>query len=398
MRAYFGGILCVLLIVATVACAGGQLATTAIPTSVSKPMTHTNPSPSAPTSTPPPDTPPPEAGTMAVPVPTPTPYVRRFANVAPTDQYIVGAYWYPWYGSDGRHWNEGYIGTPVLGRYSSADPMIINQQIDWATGHGIDFWAVSWWGPGSFEDGVIRSSFLGAELAEEIQFAVFYESLGRLEIRDGVIDVDDVGNRQTLIADMRYLASTYFDAPNYLHIDGRPVVFLYLTRIFVGDVAQAMEDVREIVREVTGEEVFIVGDEVYWHPPASSRVALFDGVTAYNMHTSVPGIAQGFADKVISQYRVWAGASAEMGVTFVPDVMPGFDDTAVRPGAGHPVIPRSGTLFTELLEASLDLASGQARMVMITSWNEWHEGTSIEPAEEFGFEYLELLKSTLEGR
>lgn len=329
---------------------------------------------------------------------TATPYEREFPNVATNDSILVGAYWYPWYGAAGRHWSDGYRGTPVLGEYSSSDATVINRQIDWATGHGVDFFAASWWGWASYEDEVLHSHFLMADLADEIDFAILYESTGRLTVRDGLINMDDAANRRVLADDMRTLAQTYFIQPGYLRLEGRPVVFLYLTRIFVGDVAGALAQARAAAAEGTGVEPFLIGDEVYWQPPNRARFEGLDGLTAYNMHTSVPDVADGFAEDVLRQYRPWSDAAAAAGLAFVPSVIPGFDDTAVRPEAGHPIIPRSPALFGEQLQDALDLAVGQPPMVMITSWNEWHEDTSIEPAEEYGLDYLEVLRDVLGGR
>ncbi len=328
-------------------------------------------------------------------VPSSVPYAREFPNVAADDAYLVGAYWYPWYGADGRHWNEGYRDTPLLGTYDSADPTVINRQIDWATGHGVDFFVASWWGRDSFEDAVIHGAFTSAELRDDIRFAILYESMGLLEAQDGTIDLDSAGNRQKLVSDMRVLAERYFTHPGYLRVDDRPVVFLYLTRIFIGDVAGVMAEVRDEVCAATGHEPFIIGDEVYWQVPVRSQIVPFDGVTAYNMHTSVPGVATWFGRELPHQYQRWAQEATAAGVAFVPDVIPGFDDTAVRPEAHHPVIPRSLELFTGQSKTALALADPRIRMVMITSWNEWHEGTSIEPAEEFGFTYLDALRQTL---
>ncbi|MCD6287437.1 MAG: glycoside hydrolase family 99-like domain-containing protein, partial [Anaerolineae bacterium] len=192
-----------------------------------------------------------------------------------------------------------------------------------------------------------------------------------------------------------YLARTYLDHPNYLRTEGRPVLFLYLTRAFTGDIQSTMDAVREAVRAEVGEPAFIIGDEVYWQSPSSLRIGPYDGVTAYNMHTSVPGIAEGFAGKVAEQYASWARKTATEGVAFIPDILPGFDDTGVRPEAEHPVIPRDEESFATQLKDAIALAHGPIRMVMITSFNEWHEFTSVEPGEPFGLAYLEIVKEAV---
>ncbi|MBN1935492.1 MAG: glycoside hydrolase family 99-like domain-containing protein [Anaerolineae bacterium] len=326
----------------------------------------------------------------------PDPNSRQFPNIAADDNILVGAYWYPWFGADRRHWNEGYLGTPTLGEYDMTQPEVLDRHIDWATGHGIDLFAASWWGRDSFEDEVLRVHLPAAALGSEIQFAVLYESAGLLKQQDGHFDLDDAANRRQFVDDVRYLAETFFSRPNYLRIDGRPVLFVYLTRIFSGDVAGAFDQVRAAVREIDGHDLYIVGDEVYWGSPDAKRLSWFDAVTAYNMHTSAPNIEVDFAQNVIRQYEWWAQATKRANITLVPGVLPGFDDTAVRPRARHPVIGRSPALFVEQLKGALDIARRQpVPMVMITSWNEWHEYTSVEPAEEYGFEYLELLRAAL---
>ena len=85
----------------------------------------------------------------------------------------------------------------------------------------------------------------------------------------------------------------------------------------------------------------------------------------------------------------------DYSVGFVPNILPGFDDTAVRPEAQHPIIPRNRQLFTTQLQNALPLAHNPPHMLMITSWNEWHEYTSIEPAEEYGLDYLEALREVM---
>jgi hypothetical protein len=77
-----------------------------------------------------------------------------------------------------------------------------------------------------------------------------------------------------------------------------------------------------------------------------------------------------------------------LNVGFVPSISPGFNDSAVR--SGHPAAPRyltdvpgaaEGSLFSaELNQAVLpNLDPGAGNMLMVSTFNEWHEDTQIEP-------------------
>jgi glycoprotein endo-alpha-1,2-mannosidase len=328
-------------------------------------------------------------------------YPRQFPNTAQNDSILVGTYYYPWYGPGRNHWQDGYAQHPSLGEYDSADKKIINQHIDWAAGHGVDFFAVSWWGIGSREDQVFKDDLLNSPMKDEIKFAILYESTGLLPVtNDGTINLDSPDTLQKLLDDFKYFQDTYFDDPHYLKIGDRPVVFIYLTRIFTGDVGGAFSALRGALRS-RGSEVYLIGDEVYWGNAQSllpSHIQAFDAATAYNMHTSTPDIADNFTQKVLNEFSTWKVTADSLGVAFVPDALPGFDDSNVRPEANHPPIPRSVGLFESQLDMALSLLDPQINMFMITSWNEWHEDTSIEPAQEYDLEYLDALQRMLDSR
>ena len=83
--------------------------------------------------------------------------------------------------------------------------------------------------------------------------------------------------------DIAHIAERYFDHPNYLRIDGRPVLFVYLTRVLSrnGTLAEVVEAMRATAREA-GHDIYIVGDEVFGQPPTSSEaIRLLDAVTNY---------------------------------------------------------------------------------------------------------------------
>src|SRR5579871_5068292 len=92
---------------------------------------------------------------------------------------IVGAYYYPWYGSfsGGHSWNQTLreqlapAQPPALGYYNSRDSTTIEGQIDESHRANISFWATSWWGPGSAEDTTIRTHILTDSRAGELKYA-----------------------------------------------------------------------------------------------------------------------------------------------------------------------------------------------------------------------------------
>jgi hypothetical protein len=79
--------------------------------------------------------------------------------------------------------------------------------------------------------------------------------------------------------------------------------------------------------------------------------------------------------------------------TFIATVMPGFNNVAISGTGGSEVLKvvdrRDGTCYNSFwLIAKASLPDGYA----ITSFNEWHEGTEIEPSREYGCQYIYLTR------
>jgi hypothetical protein len=357
---------------------------------------------------------------------------------------LVGAHYYHWYPGN---WGAGTLRaqldppqTPLLGHYDSGDTSIAEQHIAWASEHGIDFFTLDWWPVHHQENQAAIARLLEAGNLDDISFAIFYETwdLGFLPVR-GYTDLDRPGVRAAFVEDMAQLADQYFQNPSYLRVDGRPVVFLYLTRVLVGDVAGAMAEVREMWR-ARGYDPFVVADEVFWRVtvdgrpaafttrPQATRIRAFDAITAYNPYESEQRSHAGYGagsrllpdlQGLYERYRDATGNE----VPIVPDVLPGYNDRAVRPTLDHYTIPREwspgageGTFLAEMLRRVADpWLDPRAPMVLVTSWNEWNEDTGIEPLapgpataadtaadgisrtggvayEGFGLRYLEVLR------
>ncbi len=314
---------------------------------------------------------------------------------------VVGAYYYPWWQPGNDHSRSGYSRQPLLGDYDSADPSVVGQHIEWAADKGVDYFAMSWWGPGSFEDRVLRDVWPRARANDRLRIAIVYETIGRLaggQLPADGIDLNDARVRATLLEDIDYLQRTYWSRGDAMTVDGRPLLAFYLSRQLRGDVSGTMQEIRDRTRSA-GAEAWIIGDEVFWqryHPISPDRLAAFDAVTAYNMHASADEVEGDFTGRVAAEYEAWRIAANRAGTVFIPGVIPGYDDRIVR--SGNLPIPRSPELFASQLAMALPLVDPSAQMLLITSWNEWHEDTGIEPAEPLGITYLDVLRESVRVR
>jgi len=312
---------------------------------------------------------------------------------------------------------------PLLGAYDSRDPAVIAQHYAWAQEYGVDVFFCSWHGPGGYDDGTIRDDLLPSPARGPTKIALLYESLQRLGIgADARIQLTDA-SVSTMVSDFDYIARTYFFDPGYYRIDGRPVVILYASRIYRGDVAGLIHAVRTHLIDTYGIDPYLIGDEVDWDlPPDPARIALYDAITGYTLYsrTQQPGWPgqTGWLTQMGDRVREYSRVAAAEGVGFVPGSLPGFDSRAIRPASDEWVLPRAlgpagpqDSVFAATLALAGTLVDPSLRLLTVTSWNEWFEDTQIEPTADgplvatgpgeltqgyafapYGFSLLELLQ------
>ena len=118
---------------------------------------------------------------------------------------------------------------------------------------------------------------------------------------------------------------------------------------------------------------------------------VFDGQFGYSI---------GWSTDVYFTARSWAGkVQAKENALGVPKLlvgttMPGNDDTRTGNPAGYIRDRENGNYFATTWDAAM--AAG-ADWVNITSFNEWIEGTQIEPSVSYGDQYLNISKSWSDG-
>lgn len=314
----------------------------------------------------------------------------RLAGAAP----IVGAWYYPWYGTfpGGHSWTQTLRENlvppepPALGYYNSRSSATIEGQIDESHRGNISFWATSWWGPGSAEDTTIHNYILPDPRASELKYAIMYESTGRL----GTFSNPNYSN---LVPDFQYLAANYFTNPNYYRINGRPVVFIYLTRAYFNSASgsAAVANLRQTIEAQYGVNPYLIGDDVFPGQNNAQRAALWDSITDFDVYGSAleaNGSTTAGVSALARQFQSARQLAQSAHVGWIPSVSPGFNNRGS--GGTLPAAPRyltnvpgaaEGSLFSaELNQAvlpTLDPTTGN--MMMVSTFNEWHEDTAIEP-------------------
>lgn len=311
---------------------------------------------------------------------------------------LVGIQYYAWYWGDGgygrhtlRPWLEHTPYTPELGQYDSRNEDIINQHIEWAVEHGINWFILTNGAPGSRLDRNIQDVFLHAELIDEIDWSLTtgFDHFP-VTVDDGRTDMDSPGNRDRLRRWFEHFEDNFFHDPNYLYLDGRPVLFDFSTPSLAGDIEGAFEEAKAAIDT---DPYIVANPRLFWAPPATEPSTAYDAIKKYSTLQS-DGDYTGFPAELGWKSREWLFRSKYHDMDYIPTVMPGYNDQEID-WAGrtkHPIMDLSPEEFREVCQQALKYVDPDLEAVVITSWNEFPEGTSIEPAEEYGHTRLEIVK------
>jgi hypothetical protein len=255
----------------------------------------------------------------------------------------VGIFYYPWFATpltDGRyaHWQQGGSAPPasvsssfypVRGPYSSADALVLDAQMREIAAAGVGTVITSWWGRGSLEDDRL-SQVIEAARANGLDVAAHLEPYGG-----------------------RTVASTESDI--------RRLRLLGISDFYVWDSSSlADSEWAELNERLEGVRTF-----ANTNLPGKAAAGRFDGLYTYDVL-----LFQG------AMFPRMCGQARRLGLLCAPSVGPGFDarratgDTRVRSR-------RNGATYDAMWRGAV---RAHADLVTITSYNEWHEGTQIEPA------------------
>jgi hypothetical protein len=279
---------------------------------------------------------------------------------------LVLAFYYTWF--DENSWGPNRVPDAPLQPYASRDRAVMGRQIDQAKSAGIDAFVVSWYGP-RVENNQTETNLralLDEAAARGFRIAVDFETRGPF-----------FGGPGDVQAALATLLATHAQHPAYLRSDGKPVVFFYaMSRFDTG----AWAAIRNAVDPGRGSVWIEDGIDV-------SPLSVFDGHHLYSVtwknRTDMGVTARKFATRT-------RAAAAKLGAPkiYAATVMPGYDDTRLPRGAAAFAIGREdGAYYARSWQAAMSAAPD---WIIITSFNEFPEGTYIEPSQAFGTKYLDM--------
>ena len=275
------------------------------------------------------------------------------SSVPGTDQPqppIRAAFFYPWFP---EAWSQQGITpytnfSPSLGEYDSTDAQVIDQQLAQAAYARIETFIASWWGPGHHTDGafgvLLDRTIEATSPAPDLKWAVYYELEGGADP-----PVDDI------VADLEYLSGHYFNHPAYLRVDGRPVVFVW-ARTDGSDMTRRWAE----AKNQFGGDLFVV-------------LKVFAG---FRDDPNQPD----------SWHQYGPAVAYSEHLPYSVSVSPGYFKVGEAPQ-----LDRDPPRFAQDVQRMVD---SKAFWQLITTWNEWGEGSSVEPAAEWNEEYLEILAAS----
>lgn len=203
----------------------------------------------------------------------------------------------------------------------------------------------------------------------------------------------------------------YFRHPLYIRIDGRPLLLIYRARV-IPDVIQTTSLWRQACRDAGIGEIYLAmveAADLAWAEKDPVRYG-FDAAVEFPPHNagaSVPPpeplynpnfnglvfdydmVVEKYATAPIPPYRRFRGVTL------------GWDNTARRQDNPAVFINATPAAYQAWLEAALEdvqvANQGPERLVFINAWNEWGEGTYLEPDIQHGHSFLEATRAGLEN-
>lgn len=370
------------------------------------------------------------------------------------DKITVAAYYFPNYHTDDPHniinkgagWSEWELvkaakprfqnqhqpNVPAWGYTDEKDPQVMGQKIDAAVDNGIDCFIFDWY---MYEDGpflnrCIDEGFLKASNCERIKFGLMWANHDWVDIHPYTLGTEQKLLYPGKVSPKRFdeicdfVIKEYFTKTNYWMIDGKAYFSVYDVQKFV-DGFGSMEDTKAAMDRMREKAIAAGLKGVHWNLVAWGNPILpvekapsntaelikmlgFDSATSYVWvhHVDLPDNQTDYNIVRDAYLEHWDKAKIEYGVPYFPNVTMGWDPTprcdikSEWANVGYPFMNTIGNNTPANFKKALEMTKEKLlsdpdgpRILNINCWNEWTEGSYLEPDTIHGMKYLEAIKT-----
>ena len=315
--------------------------------------------------------------------------VSEPVSVTKTNPVKVYAHYMPWFensanGRWGMHWTMATADPnavdadgkrqiaahfyPLIGPYSSSDPDLIEYHLLLMKLAGIDGVLIDWYGTHDVYD--YRANKRNAEALVEhlpevgLDFAIVYEEFTAEHVAKAQMADSELAAAK---ADLRYMQSAYFAHDRYIRVGGAPLLLAFGPRFF-----ETPGEWAQIFAEIDPLPHFLL----LWHQ-AMDAGNWATGEFAWGGKWHFETLDRFYRDRVPELQTAMAA------------VYPGFRDYYREggwgDGLGWSIHHEEGATLAATLERAG--RSGLPFLQLVT-WNDFGEGTMIEPTRRFGFSFL----------
>lgn len=306
----------------------------------------------------------------------------------------------PYSPSWGWHWTMNYFNPdtfntngqreiaswyyPQIGPYDSADPVVLEYQVLLLKLAGADGVIVDWYGNDDYADYAVNNTrtlaLFGWTRQAGLQFALCYEdSTIANEISGNYIAASNaVAHAQQT---MLYAQSNFFSDPSYCRFNSHPLLLNFGPQYFTASsnwvgIFSALA-ATNVPAFFTEDNKLDAGEGAFDWPPMWMSQTNNGILTTNQLNT------------YLTQFEA-KGASWE---AYVSSAFPRFHDiyqqAGVQPSLGY-LDDANGTVFQSTLQRAM---TNNSKIVQVVTWNDYGEGTMVEPTIQYGYRDLGVLQN-----
>jgi len=372
------------------------------------------------------------------------------AHTPSPGEYHVAAYYWPAYHDDplwrpffrgnGPGGNEGeweiirkakpkFDGhyqprVPLWGYEDATDPNVMEKKINAAVDHGVDIFIFDWlwYNNKPFLESVINKGFLKAKNVDKINFYLMWTNCNFDSPHDlsrshkYEVIWPSALDRHTFDTVVDRIIKRYMKHPSYYKIDGKPVIAFYEVGSLIKDLGglentkKALDSFRQKVKQAGFPGLHL--QAMIWALPKTRTEGThgkggktrnntitylgFNSLTHYQWahYARIPDKGD-YSEWAAGAMKRWEPVSKEFSVPYFPHVANGWDTNSRYKKYMPTIINQSPQAFGHALAKAkefVDKSPVRPKLMTINSWNEWSEGSYLEPDKKFGMGYLEAVR------